>query len=51
VYEAHSPEAVIDLLQQGQGVFAIAVDKVWDDLEERVAAKPSRKARAASGGS
>jgi DNA-binding transcriptional MerR regulator len=51
VYEAHSPEAVIDLLQQGQGVFAIAVDKVWDDLEGRIAAKPARKVRAASGGS
>lgn len=50
VYEAHSPEAVIDLLQSGQGVFAIALDKVWDDLEDRVAAKPVRKARAASGG-
>jgi DNA-binding transcriptional MerR regulator len=50
VYEAHSPEAVIDLLQRGQGVFAIAVDKVWDELEGRVAAKPKRKVRAASGG-
>ena len=28
VYEAHSPEAVVDLLRQGQGVFAIAVDRV-----------------------
>lgn len=50
VYEAHSPEAVIDLLQSGQGVFAIAIDKVWDDLEVRVAAKPTRRVRAASGG-
>ena len=33
VYEAHSPEAVVDLLNKGQGVFAIALDKVWDDLE------------------
>jgi DNA-binding transcriptional MerR regulator len=33
VYEAHSPEAVVDLLKEGQGVFAIAVDKVWRDLE------------------
>ena len=33
VYEAHSPEAVVDLLRQGQGVFAIAVDRVWDDVE------------------
>lgn len=33
IYEAESPEAVVDLLAQGQGVFAIAVDKVWTDLE------------------
>lgn len=51
VYEAHSPEAVIDLLRHGQGVFAIAVDRVWDDLEERVAARPTRRSRAATGGS
>ena len=48
VYEAHSPEAVIDLLNKGQGVFAIALDKVWDDLEGSLA---TRKAgRAAAGG-
>lgn len=52
VYEAHSPEAVIDLLRQGQGVFAIAVDRVWDDMETAVA-KGSRRPRrrAAAGGS
>ena len=33
IYEAATPEAVVDLLAQGQGVFAIAVDKVWNDLE------------------
>ncbi len=48
VYEAHSPEAVIDLLNKGQGVFAIALDKVWDDLEGTLG---KRKAgRAAAGG-
>jgi DNA-binding transcriptional MerR regulator len=36
VYEAHSPEAVVDLLRQGQGVFAIAVDRVWDDVETAI---------------
>jgi DNA-binding transcriptional MerR regulator len=52
VYEAHSPEAVVDLLRSGQGVFAIAIDRVWDDLENAVPA--SHRAggrRAASGGS
>ena len=47
VYEAHSPEAVIDLLQKGQGVFAIALDQVWSDLEGTL----SKRRRAAAGGS
>lgn len=51
VYEAHSPEAIVDLLRQGQGVFAIAVDRVWEDVETAVAAPPPRRrARAAVGG-
>ena len=32
IYTPDSPEAVVDLLSKGQGVFAIALDKVWDDL-------------------
>jgi DNA-binding transcriptional MerR regulator len=52
VYEAHSPEAVVDLLKNGQGVFAISLDAVWDDLESDVAAAGgARRNRAASGGS
>jgi DNA-binding transcriptional MerR regulator len=47
VYEAHSPEAVIDLLQKGQGVFAIALDQVWSDLEGTI----SKRRRAAAAGS
>jgi DNA-binding transcriptional MerR regulator len=46
VYEAHSPEAVIDLLQKGQGVFAIALDQVWNDLEGTL----SKRKRVAAGG-
>jgi DNA-binding transcriptional MerR regulator len=37
IYSLESPEEIIDLLQRGQGVFAIALDKVWDDLEGAVA--------------
>jgi DNA-binding transcriptional MerR regulator len=48
VYEAHSPEAVIDLLNKGQGVFAIALDKVWDDLEGTLATR--KTGRTAAGG-
>jgi len=47
VYEAHSSEAVIDLLRKGQGVFAIALDQVWNDLEGSL----SKQRRAAAGGS
>jgi DNA-binding transcriptional MerR regulator len=50
VYEAHSPEAVIDLLRRGQGVFAIAIDRVWDDVENALA-KPKSRGRRAVGGS
>lgn len=49
IYEAHSPEAVVDLLKKGQGVFAIAVDRVWSDLEGSLGKK--RGGRAAAGGS
>ena len=30
---------MIDLLNKGQGVFAIALDKVWDDLEGNLATR------------
>jgi DNA-binding transcriptional MerR regulator len=51
IYEADSPEAVVDLLARGQGVFAIAVDKVWTDLEGTLAkgSRSTRKAARAGG--
>jgi DNA-binding transcriptional MerR regulator len=42
IYAVESPEVVVDLLAKGQGVFAIAVDKVWTDLQGTLA-KASRK--------
>ena len=48
IYEAATPEAVVDLLAQGQGVFAIAVDKVWTDLEGSLQ-KPKTGRRKAAG--
>ena len=53
VYEAHSPQAVIDLLRKGQGVFAIAVDRVWEDIETALtkAKTGSARRRVAAGGS
>jgi DNA-binding transcriptional MerR regulator len=44
IYAFESPDEVFDLLQRGQGVFGIAVDKVWSDLEGSV--KKATKARA-----
>jgi len=51
IYTPESPEAVIDLLSRGQGVFAIAVDKVATDLEGSLARskKPSRRVARAKG--
>jgi DNA-binding transcriptional MerR regulator len=42
IYAVDSPGEVVDLLAKGQGVFAIALDKVWTDLEGSLA-KPSKK--------
>jgi DNA-binding transcriptional MerR regulator len=33
IYECASPDEIIDLLQGGQGVFGIAVGKVWQEVE------------------
>ncbi len=49
IYEASSPEEVVDLLSGGQGVFAIAVDKVWTDLEGTVAKASPRTEEARAG--
>lgn len=51
VYEAHSPEAVVDLLKNGQGVFAISLDAVWNDVQSDVDAARSKGRRTAAGGS
>jgi DNA-binding transcriptional MerR regulator len=51
IYEAHSPEAVVDLLKGGQGVFAISLDAVWNDLETDMGTAKPRGRRAATGGS
>lgn len=33
IYECVNPDEIIDLLQGGQGVFGIAVGKVWHEVE------------------
>ena len=50
IYSVESPDAVVDLLSKGQGVFAIAVDKVWTDLEGSIARQTRKRPRAASAG-
>ena len=48
IYAVDSPDAVIDLLAKGQGVFAIAIDRVWSDLEGSLAKrKPAKAVRGA----
>ncbi|MFB3738108.1 MAG: MerR family transcriptional regulator [Candidatus Velamenicoccus archaeovorus] len=48
IYAVESPEAVVDLLAKGQGVFAIAVDRVWTELEGTVAKATKRRGREAA---
>ncbi|HEX8100523.1 MAG TPA: MerR family transcriptional regulator [Actinomycetota bacterium] len=47
IYACESEGEIIDLVKRGQGVFAIALDKVWDDLSSSLkpSAKPKREAR------
>ncbi|MBF6672164.1 MULTISPECIES: MerR family transcriptional regulator [Glutamicibacter] len=41
VYECTSADEVIDLVQKGQGVFGIAVGRVWREVEGSLAQLPS----------
>ena len=44
VYECTSADEVIDLVQGGQGVFGIAVGRVWREVEGDLAQLPSERA-------
>ena len=44
VYEAVSDEEIIDLVHGGQGIFAIALGRVWHDLEGSLASLPTERA-------
>ncbi len=46
VYECTSTDEVIDLLQGGQGVFGIAVGRVWREVEGSLAELPVEHAEA-----
>ncbi|WP_129659670.1 MerR family transcriptional regulator [Rothia uropygialis] len=45
VYECTSPDEVIDLVQAGQGVFGIAVGRVWRELENNLSTMPGEDMR------
>jgi DNA-binding transcriptional MerR regulator len=44
VYECTSPDEVVDLLQGGQGVFGIAIGRVWQEVEGTLAELPAEHA-------
>lgn len=46
VYECTSPNEVIDLVQAGQGVFGIAIGRVWRELEANLAELPGESTQA-----
>ncbi|GAA4566026.1 MULTISPECIES: MerR family transcriptional regulator [Planotetraspora] len=48
VYECTSADEVIDLLQGGQGVFGIALGRVWREVEGSLAELPGERAESAS---
>ncbi len=44
VHECMSPDEVIDLVHGGQGVFGIAVGRVWREVEGTLAQLPQERA-------
>jgi DNA-binding transcriptional MerR regulator len=50
VYEFTSPDEVVDLLAGGQGVFAIALGRVWHEVEGSLAELPGERPADASSG-
>ena len=44
VYACTSPDEVVDLLQGGQGVFGIALGRVWREVEGTLADLPAERA-------
>jgi hypothetical protein len=44
VYECTSADEVVDLLQGGQGVFGIALGRVWQEVDGTLAELPAERA-------
>src|SRR5262252_6045066 len=49
VYACTSPDEVVDLLQGGQGVFGIALGRVWQEVEGSLADLPADAGEDAAG--
>ena len=43
IYACESEDEIIDLVKRGQGVFAIALDKVWEDLSRSLRSKAKKE--------
>ena len=48
VYECTSPGEVVDLLQGGQGVFGIALGRIWQEVDGTLAELPAEQAEGAA---
>jgi hypothetical protein len=49
VYECTSEQEVIDLVRGGQGVFGIAVGRVWREIEGTLAELPGERSDGGEG--
>ncbi|MDR2348076.1 MAG: MerR family transcriptional regulator [Bifidobacteriaceae bacterium] len=49
VYECSNADEVFDLVQGGQGVFGIAVSRVWREVEGSLAELPAERSEAVAG--
>ena len=49
VYECTSSDEVVDLLQGGQGVFGIALGRIWQEVDGTLADLPAEQADEATG--
>jgi DNA-binding transcriptional MerR regulator len=45
IYECTSPDEIFDLLQGGQGVFGIAINRVWNEVEGSLATLQGESAK------
>ena len=49
VYECTSPDEVVDLLAGGQGVFGIALGRIWQEVDGTLAELPAEQAELPEG--